>query len=152
METTSAILNLLQSTYIQYCLFHFQAKHKYFSLQGENTMRDRTTSYILTSIFLNRKRDFSSLQTISSFLDSLSAATCPAHLPLHPPLFALVHAVDHAAGDEGDGHEEDDDGAHSWRPNSHTETVDLERRQSWRSNRKNRDLFIKQVANCDIQH
>lgn len=76
-------------------------------------MRDRPTSYILTSIFLKQKRNFSSLQTICSFLVSLSAATCPAHLPLHPPLFALVHAVDHAAGDEGDGHEEDDDGAHS---------------------------------------
>lgn len=33
------------------------------------------------------------------------------HPPLHASLFVLVHAVDQAAGNEGDGHEEDNDGA-----------------------------------------
>lgn len=34
-------------------------------------------------------------------------------LPLHPPLLVPAHAVDQAAGNEGDGHEQDNDGAHS---------------------------------------
>lgn len=44
---------------------------------------------------------------------SLSAVTCLAHPPLHPSLFVLVHAVDQTAGNEGDGHEEDNHGAHN---------------------------------------
>lgn len=74
-----------------------------------NTMCDKPTSYVLTSIFLKQKSNFCLIKQFARFL----AVTCLAHLPLHPSLLVLVHAVDHAAGNEGDGHEEDNDGAHN---------------------------------------
>lgn len=59
-----------------------------------------------------------------------------SHPPLHPFLFLLVHALEQTAGNEGDGQEQDYDGAHNWRPNGHTETVNLERRQCWKAKEK----------------
>lgn len=59
-----------------------------------------------------------------------------SHPPLHPFLSLLVHALEQTAGHEGDGQEQDYNRAHNWCPNGHTETVDLERRQSWKAKEK----------------
>lgn len=74
-----------------------------------------------------RRRQHLALAVVVIVVPAFVAVTVPAvammlavfrqlpHIlfPLHPSLFVLVHAVDQTAGKEGDGHEEDNHGAHN---------------------------------------